>query len=289
MGAGFNLTAEQMALGIIRLANANMENTLKLVSVQRGYDPRDFVLVAFGGGGSMHAAALGRELHVKCVVIPRNPAVFSAWGMLMTDLRRAVVQTRIVRTDLVSRDEVQGIWLDLEGSLTKSFVDEGVRPADLLFQRSVDMRYYGQEHTVEVPFEPGPVQTETLRRAEERFHDLHEGAYTFRLPDSRIEIVNFRLIGVGPVRKPEIRPWATGSPDPTSALREHRPVLFEEGWQESAIYERDLLSVGARLRGPAVVEEPAASTLVPPGFTLEVDRYGNLMMEWEDDSGEVEA
>ena len=285
LGERLGLDAEAMALGILRLADANMENALKLVSVQRGYDPRDFVLVAFGGAGSMHAANLAGELGVRRVVIPRNPAVFSAWGMLMTDLRRSLVRTRILQTDTASPAAVDEVWDQMQAQVLEAFASEGYDVAAVVFQRSVDMRYYGQEHTVEVPFGAGPTTPQSLARAEAAFHDRHEQAYTFRLPDSRIEIVNFRLTAVGPVEKPSLKPWTEGSADSAAARRGERPLLFERGWLPSIIYERDRLGAGARLVGPAVVQEPDASTLVPPGWSLSVDRYGNLLIESEGGSG----
>lgn len=286
LGEGLGLDAEAMALGIVRLANANMENALKLVSVQRGYDPRDFVLVAFGGAGSMHAADLAAQLGVRRVVIPRHPAVFSAWGMLMTDLKRSLVRTRILQTDTASPAAIDEVWFDMQAQVLAAFASEGYDPGAVIFQRSVDMRYYGQEHTVEVPFGTGPATAASLGEAETAFHGRHEQAYTFRLPDSRIEIVNFRLTAVGPVEKPSLKPWTGASVGAVPSRHGERPVLFEEGWLVSAIYERDHLGAGARITGPAVVQEPDASTLVPPGYALGVDRYGNLLIEARGGSGE---
>ncbi|WP_338826964.1 hydantoinase/oxoprolinase family protein [Neomoorella thermoacetica] len=280
IAAPFNLTVEDAALGVIRLANANMINALKLISVRRGYDPRDFTLVAFGGGGSMHAAALARELKIKRVLIPVATSVFSAWGMLMTDLRYDLIQTTIRRTNSITPVELQAIWDSLEKEAVRYFQQENLGTTDLVFSRFADMRYLGQEHTVKVPVPGGKLDAAAIKEIEERFHALHEQHYTFRLEDSQIEFVNFHLTTFGRVKKPELARLQTGSADATRALKGHRPVHFDaEGWQESAIYERSLLGAGATITGPAVVEEPASSTLLFPGQKLTVDPYGNLIIE----------
>jgi N-methylhydantoinase A len=270
---------EDAALGVIRIANANMIHLLKLVSVRRGRDPREFAIVAFGGGGSMHACALAAELRVPRVIVPPHPGHFSAWGMLTSDLRHDAVQTHFARADALRADELAALWRDLEVRLLATFADEGLDPDQVGFVRSADMRYAGQEHTVNVPIADGGDggSGEAIERS---FHELHDQLYTFRLT-SPIEFVNFRLTGFGTVRKPELRRILTNG-RVQSALKGTRDVHFDElGRQESAIYERSRLSAGAELDGPAVIEEPAASTVVFPGQKLRVDEYGNLIIETE--------
>jgi N-methylhydantoinase A len=270
----FGVEVEEAALGVVRIANASMIHLLKLVSVRRGRDPRDFALIAFGGGGSMHACALARDLRVPRVIVPLHPGHFSAWGMLTSDLRHDVVQTHFVRADRLGEDELAEIWRDLEARLIAVFAEEGVDRDRLTFARSADMRYAGQEHTVTVPL-PEDVGQEEIER---RFHDLHEQHYTFRL-SSPIEFVNFRLTGLGAVRKPQ-PPRIAANGDASAALKGKRHVDFDDlGRLESCIYERERLGAGAELEGPAVVEESAASTVVFPGQRLRVDGYGNLIIE----------
>jgi N-methylhydantoinase A len=267
------------ALGVIRIANANMIHLLKLVSVRRGRDPREFAMVAFGGGGSMHACSLARELKVPRVLIPPAPGHFSAWGMLASDLRQDLVQTRLARLDGLDPQELAGIWSGLEGRLLDAFSDEGFEPDRIMFARSADMRYAGQEHTVTVPLPEGDGGRGIGDEIERRFHDLHDRLYTFRLSTS-IEFVNFRLAGFAAVRKPETARIAPG--DAASACKGVRSVDFDElGRRDAQIFERSLLGAGAELEGPAVVEEPAASTVVFPGQLLHVDEFGNLVVETE--------
>jgi N-methylhydantoinase A len=255
-----------------------MDNLLRVVSVRRGFDPREFTLVAFGGGGSMHATALARRLHIQQVVVPVATAVFSALGMLMTDLRVDFVQTAIARTDRMAPQQAMEILQALEGEAIEALQQEGMRRDRVVIQRFADMRYLGQEHTVRVPL-PGGTLDGSFQEIETRFHDLHEQRYTFRL-DSPVEFVNFHVTGLGVVEKPPLRELPSNGRSPQQALKGHRDVDFDElGWQRTAIYERSRLGAGAQVEGPAVVEEPAASTVLFPGDRLTVDKYGNLTVE----------
>jgi N-methylhydantoinase A len=272
------VSVEEAALGVIRIANANMIHLLKLVSVRQGRDPREFAMVAFGGGGSMHATALARDLRVPRVIVPVAPAHFSAWGMLMSDIRHDLVQTRLVRSDRMDISALTETWREMEARLHEVFADEGIAAQDVIFARSADMRYLGQEHTVNVPIPNGDLREEQREGIESKFHDLHEQLYTFR-QGSPIEFVNLHLTGFGTVRKPELQRVASGA-DIQRAFKGTRLVDFDDlGRYETRIYERSHLGAGARLEGPAVVEEAAASTVVLPGQELHVDTFGNLIIE----------
>ncbi len=277
----FGMSIEEAAMGVIRLADANMINALKLVSVRRGYDPREFTLVAFGGGGSMHAAALARELRVKRILVPTAPAVFSAWGMLMADLRNDYIRTMVVGTAHIQPAELSGIFAEMEKEAAEQLAAEKVEKDQMVFQRFADMRYAGQEHTVKVSIPGGKLTREDLAEINERFHQLHDHAYTFRL-ESAVELVNFHLTALGQVEKPEItRLNKDEARSVEEARKEERQVIFDEGFVTTPTYERDLLPVGATLSGPLIVEEPAATTVVFPAQRLSVDEYGFLHIEEE--------
>jgi N-methylhydantoinase A len=284
----FGLGVEETAMGIIRLADASMVNALKLVSVRRGYDPRQFTLVAFGGGGSMHAAALARELRVKRILVPSAPAVFSAWGMLMADLRNDYIRTRVVRTDQIEPAELSNTFAEMEKQAVEELAAEKVAedvPTKLtvVFQRFADMRYAGQEHTVKVPIPGGELTEKDLPEIDECFHQLHDHAYTFRL-ESPVELVNFHLTALGQVEKPKITRLSVNKDKGTSveeAYKGDRQVIFDAGFLTTPTYERGLLPVGAALTGPLIVEEPAATTVVFPGQRVSVDEYGFLHIEEE--------
>jgi len=278
----YNLSEEEGALGIIRIANANMLNALKLISVRKGYDPRDFTLIAFGGGGSMHAPALARDLGVKKVVVPVASSVFSAWGMLMTDLRHDYIQTYINRLQEVNLEELNNEWNKLETQALNQYLEENVREEEIVYNRFVDMRYSGQEHTVKVPLANGDITESTIHELTHLFHEMHEQNFTFKLVDSPTEIVNLHLTAFGSVQKPELQKLTVSTTDLKSALKESRNVFYEdEGWVETNVYHRDLLAPNMKIKGPAIVEEPTATTVFYSDQTLTVDTYGNLIIETE--------
>jgi N-methylhydantoinase A len=276
----YNLSAEEGALGIIRIANSNMLNALKLISVRKGYNPREFTLVAFGGGGSMHAPALAKELGVKKVVVPVASSVFSAWGMLMTDLRHDYIQTFIKRLNEIDVKQLNKEWTKLESKATAQYQDEGVKADRVMFSRFADMRYLGQEHTVKVPIPEGELTEDSIKEVVHRFHDLHEKNYTFKLEESPTEIVNLHLTAFGTVDKPELQKLEESDESVESAVKEMRNVFYEEiGWTETNVYHRNLLAPDMKVQGPAIVEETSATTVLYPGQTLKVDQYGNLIID----------
>ena len=269
-------TVESAANGVVRMVNANMTEALKLVSVRRGYDPRDFALVAFGGGGAMHAAALAQELHLKKVIIPRYPGHFSAWGMLVTQPRADVVQTRVSRTSAIGAAEVEARFAELEEAVRSRFAQDGEGDGPLMFQHKADLRYHGQEHTVPVPVGANPL---SVPQIESDFHAAHERLYTFRLADTPVEFVNFHVAGFRQARTPEIARWEADGRSAGRSEAARRRVDFDmDGVYETVIYERDELPAGFTAAGPLIVEEPAATTLVHPGQSLTVDPYGNLVI-----------
>ena len=264
----------EAAIGIVKLVNANMINALKLVSVRRGYDPRDFVLVACGGGGAMHAAALGAELRVKEVLIPQLPGHFSALGMLAANPQADIVQTRIMRLQGGSAAAIEELFGDLERQAAARVSQEAEGSPELSLRRAVDMRYAGQEHTVRVPVEPAGVDLAALER---RFHEEHRRAYTFELPGTPVELITFHATAT--VRLPALE-WHELEADgrtAEAASKGIREVHFgDPGRLRTPVYERELLPPGFEVEGPAIVEEAASTTLVHGGQRLAVDHWGNL-------------
>jgi len=265
------VSVDEAALGVIRIANANMINALKLVSVRRGYDPRDFALIAFGGGGAMHAAALAGELHVNTVIIPPAPGHFSAWGMLMTDPLQDFVQTAVTPATAEAAATIAGRFAALSQEARTFFAERGESPSAVVIEQFADMRYQGQEHTVRVPF---PVEG-SLTDVVETFHQLHNRAYTFRL-DTPTEIVNYHVVASVPSPKPALSRLTQGG---DGVPKGKRLVDFDEhGRLEATIWERSALPLGRAISGPAVVEEPASTTVISPGQTAVIDEIGNLVI-----------
>ncbi|MEH7523268.1 hydantoinase/oxoprolinase family protein [Bacillus sp. JJ1503] len=274
----FGIKVEDAALGIIRLANSNMLNALKLISVRKGFDPRDFTMVAFGGGGPLHGTYLAAELGIKKVIVPVASAVFSAWGMLMTDLRSDIIQTYIKRLKNADINEINEMWHVLEQKSMERYIDEGVKREDILFMRYADLRYVGQEHTVKVPMPNGQWDQDTTQQIIESFHYYHKKAYTFNLEEAEVEIVNLHLTTVGKVNRPELKKLESSN-DQEAVVEYSRNVYFEEdGWLMTNVFDRSQLRPMMMIQGPAVVEDNMSSVVVYPTQTLEVDLYGNLVI-----------
>lgn len=282
VGKAFGIDAEESAESIIRVADSNMNNALKLISVRRGYDPRDFAMVAFGGGGPMHGPTLARELNIRKVIVPVAASVFSAWGMLMSDIRHDYIQTRILSFRDAPMETFNEMWKAQMEEARAQFDAEGIVPEQIMFRFIADMRYMGQEHTVQVAAPAYPWKEEDRAEILSRFHKTHEHFYTFSLPDTPAEIVNLHLVAYGQLQKPALQEIPAHHGDISSALKETRRVFFSgDGWLETPIYDRSKLGHGATAQGPLVVEEPTTATVVCPGQTLSVDRYGNLIVETE--------
>lgn len=264
------------ARGIIRIANNNMVNALKLVSVNRGHDPRDFTLVAFGGGGAMHAVALGQELGVKKVVIPAGASVFSAWGMMMSDLRRDYFVTRLCDLAPGAGARIEAVFARAEAEALAQFAAEGIAPERISFQRYGKFRYQNQEHTTEVLIEARPVDDAGLADIAAAFHALYEQEYTYRL-DAPIEMVGIHLVARSEVGKLTMARAEPGDSDASPALKGHRPVDYAlEGVHPAAIYDGARLRPGMAFSGPAIIEDSGTTTVIHPGNRVHIDGYSNI-------------
>ncbi len=272
---GLSCSVDEAAVAVIRTVDANMINALKLVSIQRGHDPRDFALVVGGGGGAMHAAPLGRELGVKEVVIPLYPGLFSAWGMLATEPRRDFMQTALKRAEEVTIEEIGSLFTDLQDQARGYFEADGhAGAAAIATETRIDLRYLGQEHSVTVPVDLAEASVASIL---DDFHAAHERTYTFRLDDTPVEFVTYRLTATAGVAKPELTRLTGEGRSGEAAAKGSREVDFgEEGRHAAKLFERDLLPPGFSVAGPAIVEEPTSTTLVHPSQTLVVDDYGFL-------------
>ena len=269
------VTVEEAAVSILRVVDANMINALKLISIQRGHDPREFALVVGGGGGPMHAAALGRDLGVKEVVVPLYPGLFSAWGMLATEPRRDFVRTRLSLAGTTTMEDVAALFEGLEAEAADYFHrDAGASGMAVTSAFSCDLRYLGQEHAVTVPVDLADATIATILAD---FHAAHEKTYTFRLDDTPVEFVSYRLKAQAHAPRPEIRPLDNAGRSGEAALKGHRMVDFgEEGRHLAAVYERDLLPSGFVAVGPMIVEEATSTTMVLPDQRLRIDDLGFL-------------
>jgi N-methylhydantoinase A len=265
------LSVTEAAHGIVEIANAAMVNALHLISVQRGYDPRDFVLVGFGGAGPVHANAIARDAEMPTLLIPRSPGIFSATGLLTTDLKRDAAVTIMRRLDELDPAEVETQFAQLEAAGRAELEAEGLSGDRVEFVRQLDMRYVGQSYELTIPAGDGLL---------ERFHAEHDRTYGFAAPAEPVELVSVRLSSVGRIAKPPVRRLEPGAtPEP----KERREVYFAEadGYVDCPIHDRYGLPAGASFTGPVVIEEFDSTTVVHPGFTVAVDETGNLIIEKE--------
>lgn len=281
VGAPLGLNAIETAQGVLRLANANMVNALKLVSTNKGYDPRDFALMCFGGGGALHAIELAEELRIPRVIIPTNAAVFSAWGMLLTDIRRDFTMTALQPLDKNAGESMAKTFAAMQESARADFVATGLNEAEMSFSHYADLRYLGQEHTVKIPVDLASLATHAGAPAlADRFHTDHETRYTYRLPEAGIEVVNFHLVASVHVVKPKPQLLGTGSRKVEETRLGSRKVFFEhDGEQTATIYDGSRFESGMRLLGPAIVQDSSSSLVLPPKHRLSVDSYGNFIVD----------
>ena len=273
-----NLSLTAAADGILRIAAIAMSYAVKKVTTERGLDAGDFVLMAYGGAGPLHAVEVAREIGIRRVVIPNAPGVFSAFGMLYSDLRYDYVRTWPTRLDEASFDDFARIYGELEGEGRRAIAGASVTPEKVLVSRAADMRYVGQEHAVTVDL-PLRVFGEQDRPAIKRhFDEMHLLRYGTNAPLERAEIVSLRTTVTGIMRKPVLDEIAGGGAAPSKAARTgKRPVYFDgHGFVDTRTFGRAALAAGNRIKGPALIEEHASTTVLMPGDALEVDRLGNL-------------
>ncbi len=270
----------EAAIGIIEIANTAMVNALRRISVQRGYDPRDFVLVAFGGAGPVHANRLAAELEIPTTLIPMSPGIFSAMGLLVTDLKHDYSVTLIERLENLDLEGLEAAYQGMEDQGRQALLREGVRPEDIAFQRQVDMRYVGQSYELPIPLGGGQFDAARLSGVQEQFHQEHERAYGFNAPEEPMEVVTLRVTAIGNISKPRLRELGQNGADLGQAQRATRPIYFaeSEGFTECPIYGRYQLGPGSVIKGPAVVEEMDSTTVIHPGYTATVDKFGNMFL-----------
>jgi len=267
----FEMDPAQAAEGIVKIAVARMVSAIKEISVARGYDPREFVLTAFGGAGPMHAAFIAEELDIARVLVPLRPGNFCAFGALISDIRHDHLRTHRVELSGADAGELERAFARMEGEAREAMIAEGMPRSRVAVLRSAGMRYLGQSWDLVVRF---PEKIPALEELERLFHEAHEKRYGYRSADP-VEIVSLRVSAIGEVAKPTLAEWAQGG-SLEAALRETRQVYFAGSMRPVPVYVRDRLPRAARLAGPAIVEEMGAVTVVPPGWRLEVGRLGEL-------------
>ena len=272
---GSVLTTEELGEGIVRIAVARMTSAIREISIQRGYDPRDFTLIAFGGAGPMHALAMAEEIGIPGVLVPRHPGNFSALGVLASDIKHDDVRTRV--GDLREQASLlAGLFEEMAGAARRQLELEGFAPAQQRVRRSLDLRYRGQAFELNVAVGHAGDALPALEVIEDAFHRQHEAMYGHANRDATIELVNGRLVAFGVVPKPAPEPYRSTTRSMNDALVERRRVWFGGRALDCPVWERERLPERAELAGPAIVEEFGATTVVLPGWHGALDDHGNI-------------
>jgi N-methylhydantoinase A len=277
LAGALGLSRERVAQGIVDVANSNMAQALRLVSTDRGYDPRGSTLVAYGGAGPLHACELARALQITRIVVPLYPGAFSALGALLADTRFDYTQTRWMRMSQLDVEEAREVFTGLETRAAQDFRAEGFSEAPRLV-RSIDMRYVGQNWELNVPMPGGTLTLDDFTAAARVFEEEHERFYGYSIPGEELEMLTFSVAAVGTRHAIELPTLDSGgTPEPVA----RRQVVFgvEDGPVETAVYRRDDFGAGTEIDGPAVIGQADATTLLPPGATARVDGHGNLVVE----------
>jgi len=277
LGMGVMETAQ----GIVSVVTANMARAIRVVSVQRGHDPRDYTLAAFGGAGPLHAARLARELEISRILVPRNPGILCAMGLLLTDLRADFAATRLTTLAAAALPGVEAAFAELQARADAWFDGEAIAPEARRVTRTVDMRYAGQNYELAVTVPDGPATAATLDALAAGFAAAHRRIYGFVAEGEAVQLVTFRAEAAGVVQKARFQPQADAGPDASAAATGTRRVWLPEagGFVACPVYGRGLLRAGNRIAGPAIVEQMDATTVVLPGMAARVEAYLNLILE----------
>ena len=281
------LSVIEAAAGISRIVNANMAGATRLVSVEKGHDPRDFALLAFGGAGPVHAVAIAAELEVPWVVVPRHPGATSAAGLVVADIVHDFVQSTVTEMSRMTPTLLGEGFGGLVRRAEERLAANGVPPARRRHARALDIKYVGQGYTLEITVPDGDITEATLADIAKRFHDRHEALYGFRAEGEAVEVINLRLQATGELERAAPEPQARGPRGPAAARTGEREawVEVEGALRRHAVYGRALLAAGHVIDGPAIVEQDDSTTVIPPGWLGTVDGHGNIVIgteEWVD-------
>jgi N-methylhydantoinase A len=270
----------EAARSMVKILNSAMVDAISAVSVRRGEDPRRYTMVAAGGAGPVHAPALARALRIRKIIIPRLSSVFCAMGSVISDLRHDFVRTVNWRTNKVSYDELNKVYEELEQEGHELLEREKIQPMDRYFKRTIDMRYLGQFHEVGVDVPNEKLGPEQMKEVIKHFNEKHETLYAYR-DIVETEIINVRVAGFGRVVKMSLKEYPYSAEDASKYQKDTRNVFFEEadGFIATPIYDGDAMQRGNVVKGPAIIEQKITTIVVPPGYSIEVGKYGDYIMD----------
>ena len=277
------MSAAEAALGTVTILNHNMTQAIELNSVRRGYDPRDFALVAFGGAGPLHGCEVAQALRVPTVVVPPAPGITSAIGLLASDITRTVGRTVFQITGQADAKRLEREFVEIESDVSERLLADGIEQADIAMTREADCRYIGQGYELRVPFPAGALTAATVTAVAESYHAAHDREYGGRFDDMDVEIVNIHVVGVGLGEGMEWAGLEAGGPDPSAALLGTAPMVVDRDGTPTEVdarhYDRALLQAGNVIEGPALIVQTDSTTYLPPGFVGTVSTSGNVLID----------
>lgn len=269
----------EAAAGIVQIVNNNMVGALRVVSVEKGYDPRDFALVAFGGAGPLHGGQLAELLGTPLVLIPPHPGILSALGLLSTDIHHDAVRTFVQRGPDYDTTGMEALYQTMQADTSAHLTAEGISAAQQTFARLADLRYAKQGFEITVEFRAPTVTETAVHQLIEDFHQRHEQLYTYAAPDTPVEIINLRLRALGRMDKLTLPRIESAAPGTAPAVSQTRPVYFSGlGFVDTPVIPRQELLAGHTIEGPAIVDQLDSTTVIYPDHQAHVDAYGNLLM-----------
>lgn len=284
LGEQFGLGLKETAHGVIDIVTANMVKAIRAISVERGYNPKEFLLISFGGAGPLHAAGVARELEISTIIIPPNPGILCAMGLLVADARNDYVRTSLMRTDSPDIDQINQIFQHLEQEAHQWLSNEGFDPSDQKTFRFADMRYVGQNYELPVDVPPGPIDRFGIRELISRFYKEHERNYGHFTEGEPTQLVNFRVTAQGINPKFRLERGIGEEQGPDSAILAHRHVFFDgQTPMQTPVYNREKLFPGNSISGPAVIEQMDSTTLIFPGDTATIDASLNVIIDIKED------
>jgi N-methylhydantoinase A len=279
LASQLNASVDRAALGIIRVVNSNMERAIRSISLERGYDPRRFTLVPFGGAGPMHCCELAQELGIPRVLVPTRPGILSALGVAIADVVKDYSRTVMLKGEDLGQDRLEEEFHGMENQARSELGQEGLPAERMKPRRFLDVRYVGQSFELTIDCPSLRRRGDLLRAIANRFYQAHLQRFGYAERREPVEVVNLRLKLELAAAKPDLTPEPAGPADPSSALLGQFPVVFPDGTLPTSLYDRDKLGSGNRLQGPALLLQLDTTTLVPPGWGGSVDPYGNLVLE----------
>jgi N-methylhydantoinase A len=268
----------QAAEGIVRIIDVKMQEAIKAISTMRGHDLRDFVLLAFGGAGPLHAGRIARDLGMAGVMVPLYPGVFSAIGLMMSDVKHDYVQSRMAPLADLTCDAIEAMFTLLSFEALSDLKRDGFAEARIRLERALDMRYAGQGYEITLPCDSDALRFDGTLELRQRFDEMHKQLFGHTAPDQPVEVVSYRITGVGTMPAPPMPKFKPTGAKLSDAVREHRQAWFGGKSLACPVYQRERLDVGLVLRGPAILDQFDCTTVLCPGQTARVDEWKNIII-----------